>query len=219
MVPASTSASAGSAKLGGHAEGADALGYVRIHRRNAHLFRSSISSATGQRSFQRGGRRAADAPRRRDTNVVNPDPDRARNPYGSAQITIRVDGPIAGLKVGLTSNPPGYTQEQILGLITPFGGFVGGIGYSRQGMLAQQQPNGITPSGTVSPIPNVGVEQRSTITVGQEAFNSSTRSLPPACCRRWKRRSAKAWGFRASTSRSATTETSASARPGYSARR
>jgi TamB, inner membrane protein subunit of TAM complex len=105
------------------------------------------------------------------TSVVNPDPDRARNPYGSAEITIRVDGPIAGLKVGLTSNPPGYTQDQILGLIAPFGGFVNGIGYSREAMLARQQPNGITPLGTLSPIPNVGLEQRSTITVGQEAFN------------------------------------------------
>ena len=38
-------------------------------------------------------------------------------------------------------------------------------------MLAQQQPNGVTPLGTLSPIPNVGLQQRSTITVGQEAFN------------------------------------------------
>ena len=105
------------------------------------------------------------------TSVVNPDPDRARNPYGTAEIKIHVDGPIAGLKVGLTSNPPGYTQDQILGLIAPFGGFVTSIGYSREAMLAQQQPNGVTPLGTLSPIPNVGLQQRSTITVGQEAFN------------------------------------------------
>ncbi|HVN69567.1 MAG TPA: translocation/assembly module TamB domain-containing protein [Candidatus Binatia bacterium] len=105
------------------------------------------------------------------TTVVNPDPDRARNPYGSANITINVEGPIAGLKIALTSNPPGYTQDQILGLIAPFGGFFNGIDYSRQGMLARQQPNGITPLGTLSPIPNVNLQQRSTITVGQEAFN------------------------------------------------
>jgi autotransporter translocation and assembly factor TamB len=106
------------------------------------------------------------------TTVVNPDPDRARNPYGSAEITIRVDGPIANLRFDLASNPPGYSQAQILSLIAPFGGFVGGIGYTRQGMLAQQQPSGITPFGTVSPIPNGGgLQQRSTITVGQEAFN------------------------------------------------
>jgi hypothetical protein len=105
------------------------------------------------------------------TTVVNPDPDRARNPYGSADITIRVDGPIAGLRIDLSSTPPGYTREQILGLIAPFGGFVGGIGYSRQSMFAQQQPSGITPLGTLSPIPNVGLQQRGSITVGQEAFN------------------------------------------------
>ena len=105
------------------------------------------------------------------TTVVNPDPDRARNPYGSADITIRVDGPIAGLNVRLTSTPPGYTQDQILALIAPFGGFINGIGFTRQGMLARQEPNGITPLGTLSPIPDVGVAQRSSITVGQEAFN------------------------------------------------
>jgi len=105
------------------------------------------------------------------TSVVNPDPDRARNPYGTADITIRVDGPIAGLRIGLTSNPPGYTQDQILGLIAPFGGFVNGIAFTQQSALAQQQPNGITPLGTLSPIPNVALQQRSNITVGQEAFN------------------------------------------------
>lgn len=106
------------------------------------------------------------------TTVVNPDPDRARNPYGSAEIRISVDGPIPNLRFDLSSNPPGYSQAQVLSLIAPFGGFLGGIGYTRQGMLAQQQPSGITPFGTVSPIPNGGgLQQRSTITVGQEAFN------------------------------------------------
>jgi hypothetical protein len=105
------------------------------------------------------------------STVVNPDPDRARNPYGSAEITIRVDGPIQGLKIGLTSNPPGYTRDEILGLIAPFGGFVNGIAFSRQSMLAPRQPSGITPLGALSPIPNVDLAQRSSITVGQEAFN------------------------------------------------
>ncbi len=105
------------------------------------------------------------------TTVVNPDPDRVRNPYGSAEITITVDGPIQGLRVGFTTNPTGYTQDQILALIAPLGGFVSGIGYSRQSMLARQNPNGITPLGTLSPIPDVSVAQNSSITVGQEAFN------------------------------------------------
>ena len=53
------------------------------------------------------------------TSVVNPDPDRARNPYGSAEITIDVDGPIEGLEIGFTTNPPGYTRDQIISLIAP----------------------------------------------------------------------------------------------------
>jgi hypothetical protein len=105
------------------------------------------------------------------SSVVNPDPDRARNPYGSADITITVDGSVAQPKIGLTSNPAGYSRDEILGLIAPFGGFVGGIAFSRQSMLARQQPNGITPLGALSPIPTVSLAQRSTITVGQEAFN------------------------------------------------
>jgi len=105
------------------------------------------------------------------TSVVNPDPDRARNPYGNAEVTITVDGPIAGLKIGLQSNPAGYSRDEILGLIAPFGGFFSGISFSRQSMLARQQPGGITPLGTLSPIPSVALPQSSSITVGQEAFN------------------------------------------------
>jgi autotransporter translocation and assembly factor TamB len=104
-------------------------------------------------------------------NVVNPDPDRARNPYGNAEVTITVEGPIAGLKIGLDANPPGYSRDQILALIAPLGGFVSGISFSRQQLLERQQPAGITPLGTLSPIPNVALSQPATITVGQEAFN------------------------------------------------
>jgi len=105
------------------------------------------------------------------SSVVDPDPDRARNPYGSAEVTISVDGPIQSLRIGLTSNPPGYSRDEILGLIAPFGGFVSGIGFSPQSMLARQSPSGITPLGALSPIPDVSLSQRSSITVGQEAFN------------------------------------------------
>jgi autotransporter translocation and assembly factor TamB len=105
------------------------------------------------------------------TSVVNPDPDRVRNPYGNADVTISVDGPIAGLKIGLQSNPAGYSRDEILALIAPFGGFFSGISFSRQSMLARQQPSGITPLGTLSPIPSVALPQTSNITVGQEAFN------------------------------------------------
>lgn len=105
------------------------------------------------------------------TNVVNPDPDRARNPYGSAEIRIAVDGPIDGLKIGFSSSPPGYSQQQILGLIAPLGGFVNGIGYNSASNVQVQQLNGVTPLGALAPVPNLSNQQFSTLTVGQEAFN------------------------------------------------
>lgn len=106
------------------------------------------------------------------SNVVNPDPDRARNPYGSAEITIAVDGPIQGLKIAFTSDPPGYSQEQVLAMIAPFGGFINGIGFNSQSPYQVQSPGGITPYGTLSPLPSGAYQTRNgTITAGQEAFN------------------------------------------------
>ncbi len=106
------------------------------------------------------------------TNVVNPDPDRARNPYGSADITITVDGQIQGLKIAFTSNPPGYTREQVLSLIAPFGGFINGIAFNSQSPYQVQSPGGITPYGALSPLPPGAYQTRNgTITAGQEAFN------------------------------------------------
>lgn len=102
------------------------------------------------------------------THVINPDPDLSRNPYGSADITINVDGPVDGLKVGFTSNPPGYTREQIIALIAPFGGFLNGIQFSPA--YANQTTNGAL--GALQPLPGIsGGSQAGTITVGQEAFN------------------------------------------------
>jgi hypothetical protein len=106
------------------------------------------------------------------TNVVNPDPDRARNPYGSADITIKVDGPIEGLKIDFTTNPPGYTRDQVISMIAPFGGFINGIAFNGQSPYQVQSPGGITPYGALSPLPPGAYQTRSsTITAGQEAFN------------------------------------------------
>ena len=106
------------------------------------------------------------------TNVVNPDPDRARNPYGSADITITVDGQIQGLKIAFTSNPPGYTREQVLSMIAPFGGFINGIAFNSQSPYQVQSPGGITPYGALSPLPPGAYQTHNgTITAGQEAFN------------------------------------------------
>jgi hypothetical protein len=106
------------------------------------------------------------------TNVVNPDPDRARNPYGSADITITVDGPVDGLKIDFDTNPPGYTREQVLSMIAPFGGFINGIAFNTQSPYQVQSPGNITPYGALSPLPPGAYQTRSsTITAGQEAFN------------------------------------------------
>ncbi|MBV8332814.1 MAG: translocation/assembly module TamB domain-containing protein [Candidatus Eremiobacteraeota bacterium] len=106
------------------------------------------------------------------TNVVNPDPDRARNPYGTAQIAITVDGQLENLKIGFTTVPSGYSREQVIAMLAPFGGFVSGIGFNSAAALAPQSPGGITPYGAVAPIPGIyDLQRNGTITVGQEAFN------------------------------------------------
>jgi len=104
-----------------------------------------------------------------ETHVVNPDPDIARNPYGSADITIDVSGQLDNLKVAFDSNPPGYTRDQIIALIAPFGGFINGIQFSQVGAPPAA---GTGPLG-VAPLPGTGVFQGAsgTLTVGQEAFN------------------------------------------------
>ena len=110
-----------------------------------------------------------------ETNVVNPDPDTARNPYGSADITINVDGPIDNLRIGFNSNPPGYSREQILALIAPLGGFVSSVQFNpaTAQLTVPGTATGNTPIlGAVQPVPGVLAGQTvNTISVGQEAFN------------------------------------------------
>jgi hypothetical protein len=106
------------------------------------------------------------------TSVVNPDPDRARNPYGTAQITITVDGQIENLKIAFNTIPSGYTREQVIAMLAPFGGFLGGIAYNNASALQVQSPGGITPLGALNPVPGIyDLQRNGTITVGQEAFN------------------------------------------------
>lgn len=106
------------------------------------------------------------------TRVVNPDPNPARNPNGSAEITIKVDGPITNLAINFESNPPGYSREQILGLLTPLG-VVSGITYSDNGQPTQPGTlRGAPAEGTGQPLPGMLVNrQTGNVTVGQEAFN------------------------------------------------
>ncbi len=105
-------------------------------------------------------------------SVVNPDPDRARNPYGTAQITINVDGQIENLKIGFTTVPAGYSREQVIAMLAPFGGFLGGIAFNSAGAVQVQSPGGFTPYGALQPLPGIyDLQRNGTITVGQEAFN------------------------------------------------
>lgn len=106
------------------------------------------------------------------THVVNSDPNAARNPYGSTDVSIKVDGQINALKVAFTSNPPGYTEDQILALIAPFGGFINGTTFSQVGSAPLPgSGTNIAPIG-VGPLPGLAQPSRAaTITVGQEAFN------------------------------------------------
>jgi len=104
------------------------------------------------------------------THVLNPDPDIARNPYGSADITISVSGPIQNLSIAFDSQPPGYTREQIIAMLAPFGGFVSGIAFGTP-TTQVPLPNAVTPLGALQPIPTVGANRQTTLTVGQEAFS------------------------------------------------
>lgn len=100
------------------------------------------------------------------THVTNPDPN---SPFTSIDVTAAVDGPVTNPKVSFTSNPSGYTNDQILALIAPFGGVIlSGVSYAPFGQPAFGAPN-----NALSPVPGalpVG-GTASSITAGQEAFN------------------------------------------------
>ena len=57
-------------------------------------------------------------------------------------------------------------------MIAPLGGFINGIAFNGQSPYQVQSPGGITPYGTLSPLPAGAYQTRSSsITAGQEAFN------------------------------------------------
>lgn len=107
------------------------------------------------------------------TSVINPDPDPQRNPTGNVDITIKVDGPITAPTINFDSNPPGYSRSQILALIAPLGGLVGGIQFDQSGqVVAPGTLRGAPPAGTGALSPGSLVQKESgPITIGQEAFN------------------------------------------------
>ncbi|HET7814348.1 MAG TPA: translocation/assembly module TamB domain-containing protein [Candidatus Baltobacteraceae bacterium] len=106
-------------------------------------------------------------------HVSNPDPNTARNPTGYADITAQVTGTVPNVKVSFTTNPPGYTQDQIVALLLPFGGLVGPIQFTDTGViLPAGQLAGAPVPGSGAALPDIFERrQNGTFTIGQEAFN------------------------------------------------
>lgn len=107
------------------------------------------------------------------THVTNPDPNVTRNPTGSTDITVKVTGQLTNPHLDFTSDPPGYTREQIVALLVPFGGFFNGIQFSSNGnVLPAGQLAGAPIPPTGAPLPNIFVQRENgALSVGQEAFN------------------------------------------------
>lgn len=105
--------------------------------------------------------------------VVNPDPNTARNTTGTADITIKVDGPVNAPTIAFSSDPPGYSKDQIIALLLPFGGLVGPIQFTDTGViLPPGQLRGAPVASTGAPLPNIFVQREGgQLTLSQEAFN------------------------------------------------
>ncbi len=134
-----------------------------------HVFRVQ----TGQVTFTPANGVIPDVYAVATTHVTNPDPNTARNPTGSIDITATVTGPVTSPKIAFSSVPPGYNEQQLLALLLPFGGLVGPIQFTDTGViLPAGQLAGAPEIGTGALLPNVLVRrQNGTITIGQEAFN------------------------------------------------
>ena len=105
-------------------------------------------------------------------HVTNPDPNPQRNPTGSADITITVSGPATNPNLNFTSDPAGYSRDQILALLTPLGA-VTGIQFDASGNpVPQGSLAGAPAPGSGQPLPAGAVaRQNGSISVGEEAFN------------------------------------------------
>lgn len=108
-----------------------------------------------------------------NTRVVNPDPNVERNPTGAVDITATVTGPVTNPKIAFQSSPGGYTEQQILALLLPFGGLIGPIQFTDTGViLPPGQLAGAPQPGTGAILPDILVRRENgTLTIGQEAFN------------------------------------------------
>ena len=75
-------------------------------------------------------------------------------------------------------------RDQILAMIAPFGGFIGGIAFNSQGMLARQFPAASRRWERSPRFPTSRFRTNSSITVGRKPSIFSTRSSRPDCSRR-----------------------------------
>ncbi len=108
------------------------------------------------------------------THVTNPDPNSSRNPTGAADITVTVTGPVTSPHIAFQSDPPGYTDQQIIALLLPLGGLIGPIQFTDTGaVLPPGQLKGAPIPDMIGLLPpNVLVQrQNGSLTIGQEAFN------------------------------------------------
>ncbi len=133
----------------------------------------SFKIQTGRVTFTPAGGVIPDVYAVATTHVTDPDPNTVRNPTGSADITVTVSGPVTSPKIAFASDPPGYTDQQIIALLLPLGGLVGPIQFTDTGVvLPAGQLAGAPEPGTGALLPDVLVRrQNGTLTVGQEAFN------------------------------------------------
>ena len=63
-----------------------------------------------------------------------------------ASLTLEPTRPIAGLKIGFTSQPAGYSQDQIVALLAPLGGLIASTAFNNTNPYAVQSPGGFTPA-------------------------------------------------------------------------
>ncbi len=91
------------------------------------------------------------------THVTNPDPN---SPYSGVDVTVTVEGQVTNPSITFASNPPGYSNEQILAMIAPFGGVIlSGLSYAPSLNAYGAVPGQQVPGSTA------------TFSAGQEAFN------------------------------------------------
>jgi len=100
------------------------------------------------------------------THVSNP------GSLGAADVTITVSGPATSPQLAFSSDPGGYSRDQIIAMLTPLGA-ISGIQFDPNGNpVPPGQLAGAPAAGNAQPLPPGAVRRENgTLSVGQEAFN------------------------------------------------